>query len=41
VESNGNKVDINTSTDKKDKEKELENLEGVNTQKNDTLQKKK
>jgi len=46
VESNGNKVEINTSSDKKNLEKELENLEGVNSQKidslkNDTLQKKK
>lgn len=47
VESNGNKVEINTSSDKKDMEKELEDLEGGNKlkkdtlQKNDTLQKKK
>jgi hypothetical protein len=39
VESNGNKVEINTSPDKKDKEKTLEDLEGGNTQKGDTLQK--
>ncbi len=46
VESNGNKVEINTSSDKKNLEKKLENLEGVKSQKidslkNDTLQKKK
>ena len=41
VESNGEKVEINTSSDKKDQEKKLEDLEGGNTQKNDTLQKKK
>ncbi len=28
VESNGNKVEINTSSDKKDQEKKLEDLEG-------------
>ena len=41
VESNGEKVEINTSTDKKEREQKLEELEGGNTQKNDTLQKKK
>ena len=41
VESNGDKVEINTSSDRKDQEKTLENLEGVSTQKNDSLQKKK
>jgi hypothetical protein len=41
VESNGEKVEINTSSDKKNREKELEELEGGNTQKNDTLQEKK
>ena len=41
VESNGDKVEINTSSDKKDQEKKLEDLEGGNTQKNDTLHKKK
>jgi hypothetical protein len=41
VESNGDKVEINTSTNKKGQEKTLEDLEGGNTQKNDTLQKKK
>ena len=39
VESNGNKVEINTSADKKDKEQTLEDLEGGNTQKSDSLQK--
>jgi hypothetical protein len=41
VESNGHKVEINTSTDKKDREQKLEDLEGGTTQKDDTLQKKK
>ena len=41
VESNGDKVEINTSSGKKDNEKKLEELEGGNTQKHDTLQKKK
>ena len=41
VESNGDKVEINTRSDKKDLEQKLEDLEGVNTQKDDTLQKKK
>jgi hypothetical protein len=41
VESNGEKVEINASSDKKNREKELEELEGGNTQKNDTLQEKK
>jgi hypothetical protein len=41
VESNGDKVEITTSSDKKDKEQELENLEKGNIQKNDTLPKKK
>jgi hypothetical protein len=40
VESDGDKVEINTNPDKKDREKTLENLEGGKTQKNDTLQKK-
>jgi hypothetical protein len=39
VESNGNKVEINTSSDKKDQEKTLEDLEGGNVQKSDTIQK--
>jgi hypothetical protein len=41
VESNGDKVEINTSSDKKNKEQELENLEGGNTIKNDSTPKKK
>jgi hypothetical protein len=47
VESNGDKVEITTSPEKKDMEKKLEDLEGGNQQmkdtlqKNDTLQKKK
>lgn len=44
VESNGDKVEINTSTNKEDRHKELEELEkleGENTQKDDTLQKEK
>lgn len=41
VESNGDKVEINTNSNKKDQEKKLEDLEGGNNQKNDTLQKKK
>jgi hypothetical protein len=41
VESNGETVEINTNTDKKDREQKLEDLEGGNTQKDDTLQKKK
>ena len=41
VESDGNKVEINANTDKKDRENKLEDLEGVKTQKNDTLPKKK
>ena len=41
VESNGDKVEINTSSNKKDREQKLEDLEGGKTQKNDTLPKKK
>ena len=41
VESDGNKVEINANTDKKDRENKLEDLEGVKNQKNDTLPKKK
>lgn len=41
VESNGEKVEINTGTNKKDLEKKLEDLEGGKTQKNDSLQNKK
>jgi hypothetical protein len=40
VESNGEKVEINTSSNKKDQEKTLEDLEGVNAQKHDTIQKR-
>jgi hypothetical protein len=42
VESDGEKVEINTNSNKKDREnklEDLENLEGDKTQKNDTLQK--
>jgi hypothetical protein len=39
VESNGDKVEINTNSDKKDREQELEDLESGNVQKNDTIQK--
>jgi hypothetical protein len=39
VESNGEKVEINTNSGKKDREQKLEDLEGGNTQKKDTLQK--
>ncbi len=42
VESNGDKVEITTSgADKKEREKKLEDLEGGNTQKNDSVPKKK
>lgn len=41
VESNGDKVEINTSVNKKEMEKTLEDLEGENTQADDTLQKEK
>jgi hypothetical protein len=41
VESNGDKVEINTNVNKKDKEKTLEDLEGGNLEKNDTITKKK
>ena len=41
IESNGDKVEINASKDNSDKEQKLEELEGVNTQKDDTLQQKK
>jgi hypothetical protein len=41
VESNGDKVEINTNPDKEDREKTLENLESGNEQKNDSLPKKK
>ncbi len=39
VESNGDKVEINASSNKKDQEKTLENLEGGNNQKPDSIQK--
>jgi hypothetical protein len=41
IESNGEKVEINTNKDNSDNEQKLEELEGVNTQKDDTLQQKK
>ena len=41
VESNGEKVEIKTNPEKEDRHKELEDLEGGNTQKDDTLQKEK
>jgi hypothetical protein len=37
VESDGDKVEINTNVDKKDREQKLEDLEGGNSQKGDTL----
>jgi hypothetical protein len=41
VESNGDKVEINASSNKKELEQKLEDLESGNTQKDDTLQKQK
>ena len=41
VESDGETVEINTGVNKKELEKTLEDLEGGNTQKDDTLQKEK
>lgn len=41
IESNGEKVEINTGTKNSDNEQKLEELEGVNTHKDDSLQKKK
>ncbi|HEY5470082.1 MAG TPA: DUF4190 domain-containing protein [Bacteroidales bacterium] len=41
VESNGDKVEITTNTDKKNNEQKLEDLEKGNTPKNDTIPKKK
>ncbi len=41
IESDGEKVEINTGTSNKEREKTLEELEGENTQKNDTLKAKK
>lgn len=40
VESNGEKVEINTNTDKKDREQKLEELETGKTQANDSLKPK-
>jgi hypothetical protein len=40
VESNGDKVEISTSSDKKDLEKKLEDLEGGKSIKNDTVKAK-
>jgi len=39
IESNGDKVEINANTKNTDREQKLEELEGVTTQKRDTLQK--
>jgi hypothetical protein len=39
VESNGNTVEINSNADKKDNAKKLEDLEGGDTVKSDTIQK--
>ena len=39
VESNGEKVEINTNATKKDQEQKLEDLEGGNTDKGDSIQK--
>ncbi|HUX95905.1 MAG TPA: DUF4190 domain-containing protein [Bacteroidales bacterium] len=41
IESNGDKVEINANTKNKDRQIKLEELEGVKTQENDTLQKEK
>lgn len=41
VESNGDSIEIKANSIKKDKEQRLEDLEGGNTQKNDTVPKKK
>ena len=41
IESDGNKVEINTGTDKKGRVETLEDLEKENTQTDDSLQKKK
>lgn len=40
IESNGEKIEINTSPNKEDKEKQLEDLEEGKSEKNDTLEKK-
>lgn len=41
IESNGEKVEINATTQNKEREQKLEALEGADTLKNDTIQKKK
>jgi hypothetical protein len=41
VESDGNKVEINTNPDRENREQELEELEKDNKQSNDSLEKKK
>ena len=41
VDSSGARVEIKSGTDKKERAQKLEDLEGGNTQKNDTLKKKK
>lgn len=41
IESDGDKVEINTGANNKEREKTLEELEGENTLKNDTLKSKK
>ena len=41
VESNGDTVEINTHSGKQEREQKLEDLEGGNTQKDDSLEKKK
>lgn len=41
VESNGDKVEINANTNSEEKQNKLEELEGVKTRENDTLQKDK
>jgi phosphate/sulfate permease len=41
IESNGQKVEINANSNKKDLEKKLEDLESGNKQKNDTIKKAK
>jgi hypothetical protein len=40
IESNGNKVEINTNAGKSDQEKKLEDLEGTTAQKKDSIVKK-
>jgi membrane-bound ClpP family serine protease len=41
IESNGEKIEINASSDKDDRVKQLEDLESGNKEKNDTLKKEK